>query len=221
MEAEGCYCLALGAGRKSGRLRHVQHRPGAVDRDRHAGACPSHRRTGHAPGHVFGLGRPHAVGGSPGVRSPRLSAGQRLGVRQCADCLRPATLRRGRGGASHHGRDARCRAGLPSGRLPEFIAGTQRLPGDGPTHTPRADPMQAWSAAAVPFMTTELLGLDADGFEKRLHIRRPRLPNGVDCPLPARSPGGRRRSLVTLQPSGQGVEVDVTDGGDGLDFAVE
>jgi len=65
-------------------------------------------------------------------------------------------------------------------RLPEFIAGTQRQPGDGPTHTPRADPMQAWSAAAVPFMVTELLGLHADGFAKRLHVRRPLLPDGVD-----------------------------------------
>ncbi len=65
-------------------------------------------------------------------------------------------------------------------RLPEFIAGPQRQPGDGPTHTPRADPMQAWSAAAVPFMVAELLGLHADGFAKRLSVRRPLLPDGVD-----------------------------------------
>ncbi len=65
-------------------------------------------------------------------------------------------------------------------RLPEFIAGTERQPGDSPTHTPRADPMQAWSAAAVPFMVTELLGLHADGFGKRLHVRGPLLPDGVD-----------------------------------------
>ncbi len=65
-------------------------------------------------------------------------------------------------------------------RLPEFIAGTERQPGDGPIHTPRADPMQAWSAAAVPFMAAELLGLHADGFARRLHVRRPLLPDGVD-----------------------------------------
>ena len=70
--------------------------------------------------------------------------------------------------------------GFRHGRLPEFIAGTQRQPGDGPTHTPRADPLQAWSAAAVPFMVTELLGLHADGFGKRLHVRRPLLPAGVN-----------------------------------------
>jgi glycogen debranching enzyme len=70
--------------------------------------------------------------------------------------------------------------GFRNGRLPEFIAGTQRLSGDAPTHTPRADPLQAWSAAAMPFMVSELLGLDADGFGQRLHIRRPLLPDGVD-----------------------------------------
>jgi glycogen debranching enzyme len=70
--------------------------------------------------------------------------------------------------------------GFRIGRLPEFIAGVQRLPGDAPTHTPRADPLQAWSAAAMPFMVSELLGLQADGFARRLHIRRPLLPDGVD-----------------------------------------
>ncbi|MBW4025572.1 MAG: hypothetical protein HIU92_21070 [Proteobacteria bacterium] len=70
--------------------------------------------------------------------------------------------------------------GFRLGRLPEFIAGTQRQPGDGPTRTPRADPLQAWSAAALPFMVAELLGLSADGFDKRLHVQRPLLPDGVD-----------------------------------------
>ena len=70
--------------------------------------------------------------------------------------------------------------GFHNGRLPEFIAGTQRLPGDGPTHTPRADPMQAWSAAAVPFMVSELLGLQLDGLARSVTARRPLLPDGVD-----------------------------------------
>jgi len=70
--------------------------------------------------------------------------------------------------------------GFRNGRLPEFIAGAQRLAGDAPTHTPRADPLQAWSAAAMPFMVSELLGLRADGSAKRLYITRPLLPGGVD-----------------------------------------
>ena len=70
--------------------------------------------------------------------------------------------------------------GFSNGRLPEFIAGTQREPGDAPTHTPRADPLQAWSAASVPFMVSELLGLAVDGFAKSVTARRPMLPDGVD-----------------------------------------
>jgi len=69
--------------------------------------------------------------------------------------------------------------GFRGGRLPEFIAGHQRKSGDAPTHTPRADPLQAWSAGAVPFMLTEMLGLQSDGFAKRLVVRRPLLPDGV------------------------------------------
>lgn len=61
-----------------------------------------------------------------------------------------------------------------------IIAGSQRLPGDGPTHAPRADPLQAWSAAAVPFMVSELLGLKVDGFGTSVAARRPLLPDGVD-----------------------------------------
>ena len=70
--------------------------------------------------------------------------------------------------------------GFRRDRLPEFMAGTQRLPGEEPMHTPRADPLQAWSAGAIPFILTEMLGLRADGFGRLLHIRRPMLPDEVD-----------------------------------------
>ncbi len=106
-------------------------------------------------------------------------------------------------------------------RLPEFIAGMQRLPGDGPTHTPRADPLQAWSAASIPFMTTELLGLHADGFEKRLRIRRPLLPDGVETlSLHDLRVAGAAVSLkFTRRPTG--VESEVIGGGDGLEILME
>ena len=106
-------------------------------------------------------------------------------------------------------------------RLPEFIAGTHRLSGDGPIHTPRADPLQAWSAAAVPFMTSELLGLEANGFEKRLHIRRPRLPDGVNelSLHDLRAAGG----IVSLRftRESDGVRTALIEGGDGLELAIE
>jgi len=94
-------------------------------------------------------------------------------------------------------------------RLPEFIAGPQRQPGDGPTHTPRADPMQAWSAAALPFMVTELLGLHADGFGKRLHVRRPLLPDGVD-----------RLSLHGLRAAGGTASLRFTRRGDAAETEI-
>jgi glycogen debranching enzyme len=105
--------------------------------------------------------------------------------------------------------------GFRNGRLPEFIAGAQRLPGDAPTHTPRADPLQAWSAAAMPFMVSELLGLDADGFGKRLHIRRPLLPDGVDTlALHRVSIGDAAVSLrFTRHADGASATVIANDGG--------
>lgn len=106
-------------------------------------------------------------------------------------------------------------------RLPEFFAGTHRMSGDGPIHAPRANPLQAWSAAAVPFMTSELLGLDANGFEKRLHIRRPRLPDGVnELSLHNLRAAGDIVSLRFTRESG-GIQTALIDGGDGLELAID
>ncbi len=104
--------------------------------------------------------------------------------------------------------------GFPRGRLPEFIAGTQREPGDGPTHTPRADPLQAWSAAAVPFMVTELLGLQVDGFAGLLTVRRPLLPDGVDglALHGLRAAGGTASLRFTREGDTARTEVIASDG---------
>ena len=83
-------------------------------------------------------------------------------------------------------------------RLPEFIAGTQRRAGDEPVHTPRADPMQAWSAAALPFMLTALLGLEIDGFDRRVTVRRPMLPPGV-----------KRLGLAALECGADRITLDI------------
>lgn len=111
--------------------------------------------------------------------------------------------------------------GCRLGRLPEFIAGHQREPGDGPIHTPRADPLQAWSAAALPFMVTELLGLEADGFAKRLHVRRPLLLDGVDqLELHDVRVAGVVVSLAFTRGA-SGVQARIIGGGDGLELVVE
>ena len=111
--------------------------------------------------------------------------------------------------------------GCRLGRLPEFIAGHQREPGDEPIHTPRADPLQAWSAASLPFMVTELLGLEADGFARRLHVRRPLLPDGVDqLELHDVRVAGVSVSLAFTRAAA-GVQARITGGGDGLELVVE
>ena len=99
--------------------------------------------------------------------------------------------------------------GFRNGRLPEFIAGSQRLPGDAPTHTPRADPLQAWSAAAVPFMVSELLGLQSDAANRRFTISDPVLPDGVNSlTLHDIQAGSARLSLrFTRQGPGAAFEV--------------
>jgi glycogen debranching enzyme len=111
-------------------------------------------------------------------------------------------------------------AGFRQGRLPEFIAGPQRQQGDRPTRTPRADPMQAWSAAALPFMLTELLGLSADGFARRLAVHRPLLPDGVDTlALHAIRAGGGTAALRFTR-SGNAVDTEVL-AATGLDVVVQ
>ena len=65
------------------------------------------------------------------------------------------------------------------GRLPEFFAGTRREEGFSPAHCPRANPLQAWSSGAVPLMVVELLGLHPNGFDGKLRIVRPVLPEPI------------------------------------------
>ncbi len=111
--------------------------------------------------------------------------------------------------------------GFRLSRLPEFIAGTQRLSGDAPTHTPRADPMQAWSSAAVPFIVAELLGLRADGFARRLTIRRPLLPHGVDRLILRDMRVAGAKVALSFMRHGDKITVDTIDGGDGLKVTVD
>ena len=67
----------------------------------------------------------------------------------------------------------------------------------------------------MPFMVSELLGLDADGFGKRLHIRRPLLPDGVDTlALHRVSIGDAAVSLrFTRHADGASATVIANDGG--------
>lgn len=64
-------------------------------------------------------------------------------------------------------------------RLPEVFAGFSRHEFTVPVHYPVACHPQAWAAGAVPFMLESALGLDADGFARRLHVSSPVLPDDV------------------------------------------
>lgn len=61
-------------------------------------------------------------------------------------------------------------------RLPELFAGHARQENQVPVRYPVACHPQAWAAGSVPFMLKSLLGLVPEGFDHRLRIVRPVLP---------------------------------------------
>lgn len=67
-----------------------------------------------------------------------------------------------------------------AGRLPELFGGFARDDYGIPVSYPVACQPQAWSAGAMPYLLTTVLGLEPDGFEYRLRIVRPKLPQGVN-----------------------------------------
>jgi glycogen debranching enzyme len=65
-------------------------------------------------------------------------------------------------------------------RLPELFGGFARDDYGMPVSYPVACQPQAWSAGAVPYLLTTGLGLEPDGFNYQLRIKRPMLPRYVD-----------------------------------------
>jgi glycogen debranching enzyme len=65
-------------------------------------------------------------------------------------------------------------------RLPELFGGFPQQDYDLPVSYPVACQPQAWSAGAVPYLLTTVLGLEGDGFESRLRIVRPNLPENIN-----------------------------------------
>jgi Glycogen debranching enzyme len=65
-------------------------------------------------------------------------------------------------------------------RLPELFGGFAREDYGAPVSYPVACQPQAWSAGTLPYLLTTALGLEPDGFNSRLHIIRPMLPENVD-----------------------------------------
>jgi glycogen debranching enzyme len=65
-------------------------------------------------------------------------------------------------------------------RLPELFAGFSRTQFETPVPYPVACHPQAWAAAAIPYLLTSGLGLQANGLDRSLRIRRPSLPRWLN-----------------------------------------
>jgi glycogen debranching enzyme len=70
-------------------------------------------------------------------------------------------------------------AGFPDYRLPELFGGFARGDYEAPVPYPVACRPQAWAAGSLPYMLTAGLGLEPDGLQRTLRIRRPSLPRQV------------------------------------------
>lgn len=65
-------------------------------------------------------------------------------------------------------------------RLPELFTGFTCEEYGEPIRYPVACHPQAWAAGSVPYLLEALLGLEPDGFARRLRVVRPSLPDFVD-----------------------------------------
>jgi glycogen debranching enzyme len=65
-------------------------------------------------------------------------------------------------------------------RLPELFGGFRRDDYGVPVPYPVACQPQAWAAGTMPYLITVLLGLSPEGFENRLHVIRPVVPDFVN-----------------------------------------
>jgi glycogen debranching enzyme len=101
------------------------------------------------------------------------------------------------------------------GRLPEVFAGFDRDERGGPIRYPVACHPQAWAAGSVPFMIESALGLEPDGFERRLRIRRPQLPEFTRTLTLDRLSVGTAKARVVIKRTGKRTVIDdVSSDGD-------
>jgi len=95
-------------------------------------------------------------------------------------------------------------------RLPECFAGLERSTFGVPVRYPVACHPQAWAAGSVPHLLAVTLGLQPDGFERRLRIVRPQLPSFVDRLEIRGLPVAEARVDLEFRRSRDGVAASVT-----------
>ena len=71
-------------------------------------------------------------------------------------------------------------AGLNNESLPELFCGFSREPSLGPVPYPVACHPQAWSAASVFLLIQAILGIEVRGFERRIVMRSPMMPDWLE-----------------------------------------
>lgn len=98
---------------------------------------------------------------------------------------------------------------FPSHQLPELFCGFSRQDYEVPVNYPVACHPQAWAAGALPFLLTTLLGLEPDGFRKRLRIVRPLLPQGLDRLAVKRLRVGAASVDLAFRRGSAGIETEV------------
>jgi len=106
-------------------------------------------------------------------------------------------------------------------QLPEVFCGFNRRDYEIPVHYPVADHPQAWASGSLPFLLTTLLGLEPDGFGKRLRIVRPLLPKGVDNLTISRLRVGGASADLAFRRGKADVDVEVLHVDGTLDVQVE
>jgi glycogen debranching enzyme len=100
---------------------------------------------------------------------------------------------------------------LHGGSLPELFCGFTREPRLGPVPYPVACHPQAWAAASIMMMLQAILGLTVDGFNRRLVIESPVLPEGMGSLSIEGMRVGTGSASFTVQGSPKGATVALTD----------
>jgi glycogen debranching enzyme len=100
---------------------------------------------------------------------------------------------------------------LRAGSLPELFCGFPREPRLGPVPYPVACHPQAWAAASVMLTLQAILGLQVDGFNRRLVIDSPVLPDGIGSLSIEGMQVATGSASFTVRGSSRGATVEVTD----------
>jgi glycogen debranching enzyme len=106
-------------------------------------------------------------------------------------------------------------------RLPELFGGFTRDDYGVPVPYPVACQPQAWAAGTMPYLLTTLLGLEPEGYENRLRVVRPVLPEFVNHVEIRRLRIGEARADLRFERAGEGIEVKVLKVDGTLDLTVE